>query len=181
MMKKKVFFLITLLFLVSCATQKPHPLPTGLHTQNPSAENLVVWHLIDPLELELKLFNLDAKKSEVIDVKTALSKISLGPGLWQIEGFKLKGKHYKILNTSDKFVFRLKEKSVTYAGSIVIKCPRIGSGHNVELKSMSFFNRYHFKSKNGLCEMIVGNKFEAVKRAYQEIEKSPSSPLIQGF
>ncbi len=141
----------------------------------------VVWHLIDPLGLELKLFNIDDKKEETILVETALSRIELAPGHWQIIGFKYQGQNFNVLNTSERFIFRVKNKAVTYAGSIVVQCPKVGSLHHAELKEMSFFNRYHFGSEQNLCEMIVGNKFKAVKRALGALDKNSKLPLIRGF
>lgn len=194
-MKKKVFSLFILIFLASCATQmgsqgqKAPNIPKSETVESkslpPKIEKVlktpVVWHLIDPLGIELKLFSIDNKKEETVQVETALSRVELPPGHWQIIGFKVQGQSFNVLNTSERFIFRVKNKAATYAGSIVVQCPKVGTQHHSELKDMSFFNRYYFGSASNLCEMIVGNKFKAVKRAYGALDKESKLPLIQGF
>lgn len=195
-MKKKVFSLLILLILASCATRNPPVEPkNGNSTKTESSESKtlppkidkvlktpVVWHLIDPVGIELKLLNIDDQKEEIIKIETSLSQVELPIGHWQIVGFKiLGGEPYNVLNTSERFIFKVKNNKRTYGGSLLVQCPKIGTQFHSELKEMSFFNRYYFSSSQNLCEMIVGNKFKSVKRALEALDKKSKLPLIQGF
>lgn len=195
-MKKKVFSLLILLFLASCATRNTPVGPKAGHSsKSESSENKVltpkidkvlktpvVWHLIDPLGMELKLLNIDNKKEETFKVEGALSQIELPIGHWQIIGFKVNGgDFYNVLNTSERFIFNVKNNKRTYGGSLLVQCPKIGTQFHSELKEMSFFNRYYFGSSQNLCEMIVGNKFSSVKRALDNLDKKAKLPLVRGF
>ena len=75
----------------------------------------------------------------------------------------------------------MSDKNSTYAGSIVIGCPKIAPSENKLLKPMKFFNRYPFSSSVGLCEVIVGNDFSAVREKVKKIKNTKKLNLILGF
>lgn len=139
-----------------------------------------IFHVIAPLGIELLLYNLDHKLEERLIVDKTLSEIGLQEGHWLVSGFVLNGKRYKVLNSSQRFIFRLKSKEATYAGSYIFQCPKVGQEHVSELKKMNFFNRYPFSSDQRLCEMVVGSAYKNVNRAWLHMSKD-KKPLDLGF
>lgn len=140
-----------------------------------------VWYLFSHDRVTLYLKNLDNNSALSMIIEKGVTRLPISPGHWELTGFEEGDHSYTSMNTSKKFVFRARSKAATYAGSIVIGCPKVGSEDFVYLKPMKFFNRYPFSSEVGLCEMIVGNDFATVR---SELKKTPETKrlnLVIGF
>lgn len=189
-MKYKAILLLTFLILGSCAHKKSEPAPQTT-SQSPSVEvekksrelgeTRAVFHVVGPLGVELVLTNLENRKEEKVVMDKTLSQLSLKPGHWQVSGFILNGKLYKIMNTSKHFIFQLKKKKITYVGSYIFQCPKVNHHHTSEMKKMSFFNRYPFSSNKSLCEMVVGSDYDNVNRVWLAIGSGKHRSLSLGF
>lgn len=181
-----VFSVVLLIgLLVGCATQvrpiyspakrEREPVVQSKSIKNPSKpDSQALFQWLSPLGVQLLVQNLKTKEISTLLIEDSLFIISLEPGDWQIDGFILNDQKFHLMNTSQKFVFNIKKNKTTYAGSIVVQCPKIGEDYFPTLKKMKFFNRYYFSSNEGLCEMVVGNDYKGVKRSY-------SKTLIMGF
>lgn len=182
MIKQFVFILALGVFIVSCASNRPlNPLEVGVDKGNVKNETQALWQLIFPEELELVLVNLESKKKEVVQLESGLVRVGIGKGFWQVVGLRLNGQAFETMKTTDRFVIGVKKKATIYAGSVIVQCPTVGSEHFSELKKMKYFNRYHFRSQVGLCEMIVGNDFAGVKEVWKSHDESKNIPLVLGF
>lgn len=189
-MKNKAILLLTLLILGSCAHKKTEH-GTPMTSQSPSVESdkksrelgdtRAVFHVVGPLGVELVLTNLENRKEEKVMMDKTLSQLDLKPGHWQVSGFILEGKLYKLMNTSKQFIFQLKKKKITYVGSYIFQCPKVNHHHTAEMKKMNFFNRYPFSSNQRLCEMVVGSDFENVNRVWLELGSGKHRSLSLGF
>jgi hypothetical protein len=140
-----------------------------------------VWELLSGEQVTLQMKNLDNGKNLTVIIEKGISHRSVTPGHWELTGFEENGTSYVSMNTSKKFVFRRKEKTNVYAGSIVIGCPKIAATDFKLLKQMKFFNRYPFSSTSGLCEVVVGNDFAWVKSQFKKVQKNKKLNLILGF
>ncbi len=187
-MKTKAILLLTLIILGSCAHKKTEPHPQST-THTPSVQNdkksqgdtMAIFHVVDPLGVELVLTNLENQKEEIVLMDKTLSQLELKPAHYQVTGFILAGKTYKLMNTTQKFIFQIKKKKITYVGSYIFQCPKVNHQHLSEMKKMNFFNRYPFSSSQGLCEMVVGSDYKNVNRVWLELGKEKHRPLSLGF
>ena len=187
-----MMFLSLLIFIVSgCShlnfgyksTETPQktiektPAPARSQITGPSA----IWYLYSHDQVTLYLKNVDNGTPATMIIERGLTRLAIPVGHWQLTGFEEDGKSYTSMNTSKKFVFRVKPKSITYAGSIVIGCPKVGTEDFKYLKNMKFFNRYPFSSTTNLCEMIVGNDFAMVRSEFRKTQKTKGLTLTLGF
>ena len=141
-----------------------------------SKRSHVFWRLVQLEEMTLIVQGLDKKSGPVsIPLTNSFSYHYLDAGEWQVTGFKLGDKTFKALNTTQKMTFKVAKKSFSYAGAIIVHCPKVGIDLFPELKTMKFFNRYAFSSFDGLCEMVVGNDFYKVE---EEWKKDPQSKKL---
>ena len=188
-MKNTVFLTLTLLILASCAHRTvdgPTPLPAVVEKKAPTEAKVenkarAIFHVVEPLGVHIILLNLDKNAEETVFVDKTLSSVVLKPGFWQVSGFILKDKRYKMMNTTKQFIFHIKKNENTYVGSYIFQCPKVNQSHLKAMKQMSFFNRYAFSSQQRLCELVVGSDFENVNRVWMELEKSQHLPLSLGF
>ncbi len=105
----------------------------------------------------------------------------LPSGEWWIKGFKFQGKTYEAMNTSQRATFRVHKNGYSYAGALLVQCPKVGQEHFEELKLMKFFNRYSFSSNQGLCEMVLGNDYDLIKDAWKSPASMKGSRLLLGL
>jgi hypothetical protein len=197
-MKMYAIILTTLTLFSSCSILKPKSAmapakiepksrlgtPSSAPETTPKKVRLskAVWHLIEPLGLEVQVTSLDKKIIETISIDKTLSQIEMDPGDWQISGFTLDGKKFEILEHSKHFGFKLKKNAPAYAGSIIVQCPTVGKKYVDELKKMSFFNRLSFKNGNNLCEMVVGDQYRSVKKVWEKLSPDKKKTrLTMGF
>ena len=187
-MKNTVFFTLVLSIFVSCAHKNTVSAPSqpvlSVETQKKHTEmskTRAIFHVIEPLGIELILLNVKNQKEETVLMDKTLSQLELAPGHWQVTGFILGGKQYSIMNASKQFVFQLKKDKITYVGSYIFQCPKVNQTHLKEMKMMNFFNRYPFKSKNHLCELVVGSDFDKVNQVWMSMDKSKHRALGLGF
>lgn len=197
-MSYKVFPLILILFLSSCAAFKRSSKPVS-KTPAPAIKKptqrkvvpfkpkavgekktLAVFHLISPQSIELYLETIEGDRSEKILVDKALSQVEIGPGEWKVVAFTLGEKTYQTLTSGPPFSFKTQALESTYVGSYILQCPKVGPEHLSQMKQLSFFNRYAFGQEVGLCELVVGNGFQKVNRAWLKINKK-KHPLKLGF
>jgi hypothetical protein len=190
-MKNTVLLALILLVLVSCShTKTDGNAPSG-PVSVPSAEHEkkikvfgktgAIFHVIAPLGVKLVLLNVEAQREEIVLMDKTLSQLHLTPGFWQVSGFVLKGRYYKIMNSSKQFIFHLKKNEITYVGSYIFQCPKVNHTYISDMKKMSFFNRYPFSSEERLCEVVVGSDFDNVNRVWVEMDKEKHRPLSLGF
>lgn len=184
-MRNYLFLPLTLLILAGCALQKADrkALPETTTKKEVKVEDktLALFHVIAPLGVQIVLLKVDTKTPQVVLMDKTLSTLSLKPGFWKVTGFIVKGKRYKIMNTSKQFVFNIEKDKTTYVGSYIFQCPKVTETHVEAMKKMNFFNRYPFSSSQRLCEMVVGSDFDNVNRVWMELEKSQHLPLSLGF
>jgi hypothetical protein len=181
--------LLTLLFLTSCAHHTPKtsapvapPKPVVVEKKAPeAAKSLAIFHIIEPLGLELVIYNVVLDKVVNITMDKTLSQIELEPGPWVVSGFILSGVHYKLMNAAQQFSFTMKEKKNTYVGSYIFQCPKVNKSHLPQMKKMNFFNRYPFSSETSLCEMVVGSDYKNVKKVWLKLSKTKVPSLSLGF
>lgn len=191
-MKNTVLLTIILFILIGCAhkpTQKPvvnapaYSAPLGEVENKPKelGKTRAIFHVIEPLGIQLVLLNVKTQKEEIVQMDLTLSQLELAPGHWQVAGFVLDGQRYGVMNISKQFIFQLKKDKVTYVGSYIFQCPKVNETHLKEMKKMSFFNRYPFSSETRLCELVVGSDFDKVKQVWKNIDKTKLRPLSLGF
>lgn len=179
-MKNKVLLTLILLILGACTHRKTE----SSHSTTPSSTEKPkifrpqkapltsgVFHIIHPERVELVLQNLGTKKVKKLIFNDSLSQIELAPGHWQVNGFSINGQDFEQMNTSKKFIFQIKTKKTTYAGSYIFQCPKVTGEYLREMKKMTFFNRYPFRSKTGLCELVVGSAYDIVNKVWVESDK----------
>lgn len=185
-MKKIV--LLTLVFLIStaCSHRKvEEATPTSAEmpkilrpSEKPKTSG--VFHIIHPEGVEIEFWHLDKKKSFKYHFNGTLVQIALNPGHWQVKAFKMNGQRYEVMNTSKKFVFKIATNKSTYSGSYIFQCPKVSGDYLREMKKMTFFNRYPFSSKSGLCELVVGSAYDIVNKVWVESDKEHRA-LTLGF
>jgi hypothetical protein len=186
------FLLITAIlvhFLIGCAS---FDFNSSLHKSGnvsakkdpklsgPSAKG-AVWELLSGNQLSLHLKSVDGQAQSSLILRERISTHPISYGHWELSGFELDGKSYFSMNTSKKFILRVRPGPLTYAGSIVIGCPRISQAENKHLKKMKFFNRYPFSSKDGLCEVVVGNNQKEVISLLRKTHKNDNLKIKIGF
>ena len=194
-MTKLVTFIFlggALVFLVSCSNLRTDKVPTK-EASKPIAKNIeapvkpvlkgptALWYLITHDRVTLYFKNLDNNTAISFIIEKGVTRLPITPGHWELTGFEEGDHSYASMNTSKKFVFRSRSKATTYAGSIVIGCPKVGTEEFKFLKSMRFFNRYPFSSDVGLCEMIVGNDFAMVRSELKKAPETKKLNLVIGF
>lgn len=138
-----------------------------------------VWHLVSPAITEI-LLEHEKGLQELIRIDTTLSELTLNPGRWKVMGVIHQGVEYESLVEGGKFSFQVEKNVSSYVGSFLVDCPRV-RGHQQTLKKMQFFNRYHFTSPHGTCELIVGNDLPKVRRAWGRLVRLPGTQLRLGF
>ena len=190
-MKNTVLLALSLLVLISCSHIKTDSDTPSGQLSVPSAEHEkkikvlgktgAIFHVIDPLGVKLVLLNVEAQREEIVLMDKTLSQLDLTPGFWQVSGFVSKGRYYKIMNSSKKFIFHLKKNEITYVGSYIFQCPKVNHTYLPQMKKMSFFNRYPFSSEKRLCELVVGSDFDNVNRVWVEMDEEKHRPLSLGF
>jgi hypothetical protein len=186
---KKLALLTVLLVLSGCAhrkTDKPAPQASASSTKTEKkskdlGKTRAIFHIIEPVGIELVLFHVDEKREEQVLVDKTLSQIGMSPGHWQVKGFIHQGKRYDFMNDGQKFIFTLKRGKFSYVGSYIIQCPKVGTQHGQQLKKMSFFNRYPFRSNSKLCELVVGSDFDNVNRVWNQLNSANHQRLTLGF
>lgn len=141
----------------------------------------VVWEVLSDKSLTLQFTNVDTESYMTVVIEKGLSKRSFPVGHWELTGFEENGNSFLSMNTSKKFVFRSKEKSLNYGGTILVGCPSISKDSIGILKQMKFFNRYPFSGTSGICEVVIGDNFEAVLSELKKSQRSKKLSLIMGF
>lgn len=144
-------------------------------------KSLGVWHLISPEKLSLVLSHFDTKITRNILLEKGTNKGTLKSGDWQVRGIKYGPSKFRPINDSQKIVFKLKEKKPMYLGSIIFECPKVNDSFFEDMKKMKYFNRFFFKSKKKICELVLGNDFENVKNELYKTQNELSNSLILGF
>ena len=195
---QRIFIFCSLLFL-SCTSfhEKSSPLKSTERTSkrnsksavanaaqgsNPSFRYGVLWELIGDEQAKLEFRNVDnPSKTFVTQIARGRGLQSFPSGHWELVGFSDHRGSFACMNTSKKFVFKMKSRAIVYGGSFIIGCPRIEPADFIELKEMSFFNRYPFSGESGICEVIVGNNFANIKNDLTIIRKSNKLDIILGF
>ena len=189
-MKNTVLFAFTLLIMASCARIAPSSKNTAAekfpaHREGKKSVEVektrALFHVVDPLGVQLVLVNVESKSEEIVLMDKNLSQLYMSPGFWQVAGFILNGKRYKTMNTSKQFIFNLQKDKVTYVGSYIFQCPKVNVDYLKQMKKMNFFNRYPFSGQTGLCEVVVGSDFKNVKRVWKEVDAKNKRPLELGF
>lgn len=140
-----------------------------------------VWYLTNANRLSLHLRNLSSKSKEIVVLEKAINQKTLKEGQWEIVAIDFNKRIYQSEASSPKFVFNIQKNSFSYAGSLVIGCPKVSSDNFSYLKSMAFFNRYFFRSKSRVCEIIIGNDRDPVRRELQNIYDNKYLKLHLGF
>ena len=185
-MKYKAVLTFLIFALVGCALKKSETQPLVIKSdkteekEKEAGKNSAIFHIIGELGIELELQNLEDKKSENILFDKTISRLQMKPGHWQVNSFKFNGITYRLMNTSKKFIFRVKKPGNTYVGTYIFQCPKVDRSHLNEMKKLNFFNRYPFSSTKGLCEMVVGSDHSRVNKVWLRLSKD-HRPLGLGF
>ena len=140
-----------------------------------------VWELLNKNKITLYFKNVDDGSNLNVIIGKGMTQKVLPLGHWELTGFSSEGRTFTSMNTTRKFVFGMKPGALSYAGSIVIGCPKVTNFEFHYLKGMKFFNRYPFSSKSGLCEMIIGNDFAQVSQRLKKVRKNKNLDLVLGF
>lgn len=140
-----------------------------------------LWEVVNLDRLALQLRNVDEGTALTVNLQRGLSTTPMPPGHWELTGFEDNGISYLSMNVSKKFVFTMESKKNVYAGSIVVRCPKLDPSDLKLLKEMKFFNRYPFSSAQGLCELVVGNNFARVRSTLKKSFKNKRLNLTLGF
>lgn len=176
-MKTLIHFLVFTI-LSACSTQKIAPIVSEPKTVEIKGG---VWSLLSHDKLTLYFKHIETHKKQSLILERGISQRTIASGHWELTGFEQNGKSYLATSSSKKFVLNIRPRLNVYAGSIVLGCPKITSSDFKYLKQMKFFNRYHFKSSNHTCELVVGNDLAGVKEELKNLHKSKSLNLIMGF
>lgn len=189
-MKHIVIIFVILLGLGSCAHKKSES-TSQMGSSASSVENekksreqgetRAIFHVVAPLGVELIITSLETRKEEKVLMDKTLSQLSLKPGHWQVSGFVLNGKVFKIMTSAKQFIFQLKPKKITYVGSYIFQCPKVNHQYTKDMKKMKFFNRYPFSSRQQLCELVVGSDFDNVNRVWLDLGSDKDRSLTLGF
>lgn len=190
----KLISLFSLIIILSgCASYRPRQESSGTDvsalpsSKQISAKNskkaaaLAVWDLLNRETISLYFKNVDNGSYLTVVLGNRITEKEIPTGHWELTGFSSKGRTFSSMNTHQKFVFRMSPSSHNYGGSIVVGCPRIASTDYTYLKSMKFFNRYPFSSKQGLCEIVIGNDLASVQEGLRKSRKNKNLALKIGF
>lgn len=189
-MKFHLFFLLLVIF-TGCASyhkpaQKPRP-PQEVSTKKevlrvrPSVTGGAVWELLSDRQVTLMFKDIDTGKNLSVIAEEGVSVKAVPPGHWELTGFEKEGRTFVSMNTAKKFVFRMKPKSNTYAGTYLISCPAVSEKDYKFLKKLKFYNRYPFSSDKGLCEVAVGSDYLSVRTKFRQKMKNLKLSLHTGF
>jgi hypothetical protein len=176
-------FIVTLFFLLSGCAQMP-PGETDSSVQKPSPDrpiNTVIVNL-ESEKITLHFKHLDGHENHSLVLPAGLSKWTMRPGHWELSALEKRGRSYTANLSSKKFVLSVPKKNVSYAGSILMGCPKLETKDFSSLKRMGFFNRYSMRSEaHGICEFVVGNDFASVKNELGKSSETKTLKLIMGF
>lgn len=162
--------------------KSPLKIPTVKRSTLRGTRNQVFWRLAGLGQVTLFVRGMENRpKTVVLQLNDDIFFHPLASGEWYIQGFQINGVKYEATTSSQKAIFKVFKNSYSYAGALVIHCPKIGQEHFDELKPMKFFNRYIFASKKGLCEMVVGNDFDLIKEAWKSPKNGKGSKLTLGL
>lgn len=178
-----------LLVLVGCASlekregsksvpvkNSPDHGQTRVEKSSPAPQT--VWELLKDQHVTLQFKNVDNGKKLTVILNQGLKFLPVPVGHWELTGFERRGESFVSMKTSKKFVFRVKAKQNTYAGSILIGCPTVSEKNFTLLKEMKFFNRYPFSSESNLCELVVGDD---LKRVQSELKRTKENKHLKLF
>lgn len=182
-----------LFFVSSCASYQTHQ-DTPSETKNSSGKNtkqvvsvkakkaksVGVWDVLNRKKISLYFTSIDNGSNLTVILEKGINLKAIPRGHWELTSFSVNGKTYNSMNTTKKFVFRMNPTN-TYAGSVVVGCPTISTNSYNYLKNMKFFNRYPFTSKQGLCEIVVGNDFAKALNSLRKVRKNKNLRLEMGF
>jgi hypothetical protein len=182
-----IFFLSA--FYIGCTVRRNSVPVEEKTTSKPPAEETsssniskgVMWDLLTGEQITLQLKNLDDGSKLSVTVSSGVSVHQIKPGHWELTGYEENGRSYTSMNTSKKFIIRIRSKGLVYAGSIIVRCPSITTKDFKLLKSMKFFNRYPFSGNIGLCEMVVGNDLSNVRMKLKNKSKLKKLNIGMGF
>jgi hypothetical protein len=187
-MKNKAIYLLFLIISLGCSHRFSKPLSELKST--PQLEKVTksramgktraIFHLIAPPKVELFLMQEGQNKEESITIDKTLSQMEMPHGYWEIVGFKLDHKMYRLYKLKKKFIFHLKKDKVSYVGSYILDCSYNKKNYFSDLKKMNFFNIYYFSSDNSLCEMVVGSDYKRINKVWKSL-KSDNKSLQLGF
>jgi len=155
--------------------------PRPKSSRPPVRRAIAIWHLLFPEKVQLQLRKIDKTKLKKTVSLDEITEFQLTKGQWQVVGFVMDGVEYESLNSSQHFLFRLKDRSQVYAGTMIFQCPKVGEEHFERLKKMKFFNRYYFKSHHTLCEMVVGSDLAGARAASEVLERPFPKRVLLGF
>lgn len=162
--------------------QRPIPAPKVKKSRRSGLKNQVFWRLINRDQITLNVQSLGPKPRTITLKMTEENFYHFLPsGDWQIQSFIIEGKNYSSMNSAQNPGFKVFKNSFSYAGALIIDCPKVGQEFFDDLKLMKFFNRYTFSSKDSLCELIVGNDFDLVKDAWVSPKNSKTPKLLLGL
>lgn len=192
---KSLFLFCPLLFFTGCASYHPKtdtPVQKDTVYEKPVVKKTpvkrtqksnkgVVWELLNREKLTLYFKSVDSGKNLTVIIGKGITQRSVPAGHWELTGFASEGRSFSSMNTSKKFVFRMRASSNIYAGSLVLGCPQISAQDYQYLKGMKFFNRYPFTSTHGLCEVVIGNDFAEVRNTLRKSRKNKNLDLVIGF
>lgn len=163
-------------------SQKPTLVAKPVSEPKTEVKQGVVWELLDRDQITLQFKNVDDPVNVfTLIIEKGITKNAFPHGHWELTGFEEGGRSFTSMNTTKKFVFRMKPKVNVYAGSLMIGCPTILPADFKLLKKMKFFNRYPFGGTSGLCEMVIGDNFAEVKTALRKSQKSSKLNIVIGF
>lgn len=186
----KFLLILILSVLYSGCTVRRNSVPVEQKTiSKPSAKEAssstrikgVMWDLLTGQQITLQLKNLDDGSSLSVTISSGVSVHQIRAGHWELTGYEENGQSFTSMNTSKKFVIRIRSQGLIYAGSILVRCPRIITKDFKLLKSMKFFNRYPFSGNIGLCEMVVGNDLANVRMKLKNTKKLKKLSIGMGF
>jgi hypothetical protein len=151
-------------------------------TKKPKTKTQVFWRLIGEEDLVIKVRELDGKKSvRSFTLEPGFSVHDIKPGSWEVIGLSFHEESFEASEVAEKIIFRTPKNRTSYAGALLLDCPKVGEVFLEELKSMKFFNRYTFNSPAHPCEMVVGNDFSTVIEEWKTREDSKGSKLELGL
>ena len=157
------------------------PAPKNPEVTKPEVETTAVWYSFSETQVALYLKNIDNGEARTMILQKGMSTLPLDEGHWELAGFEENGNSFTSMNTSKKFVFRVKPGANVYAGSLIIGCPKVSQADFKYLKAMRYFDRYPFSSTTKLCEMIIGNDFAFVRNQLRKTQKNKGLKLQMGF
>jgi hypothetical protein len=151
-------------------------------TKTPKTRTRVFWRLIGEQDLVIKLRELDGKKLvRSFTLEPGFTVHDIIPGSWEVIGLSFNEESFDASEIAEKIILRTPKNRTSYAGALLLDCPKVGEAFLEELKTMKFFNRYTFNSLAHTCEMVVGNDFSSVVEEWKNREESKGSKLELGL